>query len=93
MAKYKKNPVIIDAITFDELIEHGKNSAYSIVDGMPWSFDYNGHRITHETDTCYIINTLEGDMYMRPDDMLITGVKGEIYPCKLDIFLETYEKV
>jgi len=31
-------------------------------------------------------------MFMTPDDMLLTGVKGEIYPCKMDIFLATYEE-
>lgn len=92
MAKFRKKPVVIEAITFDELIEHGKGQpGASIVDGMPWSFDYNGHAITHENDKCYLIPTLEGAMKFTPDDMLITGVKGEIYPCKTDIFEQTYE--
>jgi len=53
---------------------------------------YSGHPITHEHDRAYIIPTLEGSMFMTPDDMLLTGVKGEIYPCKMDIFLATYEE-
>lgn len=94
MAKYRKKPVVIEAITFDELVAHGKaQKDANIVDGMPWSFKYAGHPITHENDTCYIIPTLEGDHKMGPTDMLITGVKGEIYPCKLDIFEKTYEPV
>ncbi len=63
----------------------------NIVNDMPWSFTYNGHAITHENDYTYIIPTLEGSMKMGRDDMLITGVKGEIYPCKRDIFEATYE--
>lgn len=59
---------------------------------MPWSFEYNGHAVTRETDDCYIIPTLEGEMKFTKDDMLITGVNGEIYPCKIDIFKKTYEK-
>lgn len=39
------------------------------------------------------IHTLEGDMVGEPGDWLITGVKGEQYPCKPDIFAETYELV
>lgn len=93
MAKFRKKPVVIEAITFDELVFHGANFGGNIVHGMPWSFDYKGHQITHENDQCYLIPTLEGTHNMTPDDMLITGVKGEIYPCKIDIFNATYEPV
>lgn len=91
MAKYRKKPVIIEAITFEEFIEYGKAHADNFVEGFPWSFEYNGHPITHENDQCYIIPTLEGEMNFTPEDMLITGVNGEIYPCKIDIFEKTYE--
>lgn len=92
--KYRKKPVVIEAITFDELVAHGiAHSEGSIVNGMPWSFKYGGHPITHENDDCYLIPTLEGTHQMRRGDMLITGVKGEIYPCKPDIFAMTYEPV
>jgi hypothetical protein len=40
-----------------------------------------------------VINTLEGNMDVTPDDYIIRGVKGEIYPCKPDIFEATYEPV
>lgn len=93
MAKFRKKPVVIEAITFDELVEHGKANGGNIVNGMPWSFSYVGHPITHENDDCYLIWTLEGTMRMDRGDMLITGVKGEIYPCKPDIFAATYEEV
>lgn len=90
--KYRKKPVVIEAITFDELVAHGRKQTPGI-NGMPWSFDYADHPITHENDECYLIPTLEGTMFFTPDDMLITGVKGEIYPCKGDIFEMTYELV
>lgn len=38
-----------------------------------------------------LVKTLEGDMYVKPGDWIITGVKGEKYPCKPDIFEATYE--
>ncbi len=91
MALFRKKPVVIEAITFDELVAHGKTHTANIVNGMPWSFDYKGHPITHENDGCYLIPTLEGTHNMTPADMLITGVQGEIYPCKIDIFNATYE--
>lgn len=91
--RYRKKPVVIEAITFDELVNHGKADGGLSIDGVPWSFDYNGHPITHENDECYLIPTLEGTMNFTPSDMLITGVQGEIYPCKADIFEQTYEPV
>ena len=39
------------------------------------------------------IKTLEGIMSFKAGDFIITGVKGEKYPCKREIFLETYEPV
>jgi hypothetical protein len=92
MAKYRKKPVEIEAITFDELVEHGIANGGNVVNGMPWSFDYRGHPITNEDDDCYLIPTLEGTMRFERGDMLITGTKGEIYPCKPDIFEATYDK-
>lgn len=91
MAMFKKKPVVVEAITFDELVEFGINNGANIVNGMPWSIEYKGHRITHENDQCYLIPTLEGTHHMTPNDVLITGVKGEIYPCKIDIFNQTYD--
>ena len=39
------------------------------------------------------IDTLEGGHIVCPGDWIITGVKGEMYPCKPDIFEATYEEV
>ncbi len=91
MTQFRKKPVVVDAITFAELVQHGRDNGANIVNGMPWSFSYKGHAITHENDERYIIPTLEGNHNFTPNDMLITGVQGEIYPCKLDIFAATYE--
>lgn len=90
MAKFRKKPVVIEAITFEELVEYGKAKTY-LTNGMPWSFDYCGHPVTHENDDCYLIPTLEGTMRFNRGDMLITGVAGEIYPCESAIFGRTYE--
>ena len=91
--KFRKKPVVIEAITFDELVAYGLANTTNVVNGMPWSFEYEGQAISHENDRCYLIPTLEGTMKFTPDDMLITGVKGEIYPCKKEIFDATYESV
>ena len=44
-------------------------------------------------DPKIIIETLEGTMYASLGDYIIKGVKGEFYPCKPEIFKETYEKL
>lgn len=93
MARFRKKPVVVEAITFEELVKHGKLNGGNMVSGMPWSFDYKGYPITHENDNCYLVPTLEGTMRFDRGDMLITGIKGEIYPCKPDIFAMTYDIV
>lgn len=52
----------------------------------------------HETCGCSWhdhgwIDTFEGGHTVCPGDWIITGVKGEVYPCKSDIFLTTYERI
>lgn len=47
----------------------------------------------YQTDKELIIPTLEGDMKASVEDYIITGLRGEQYPCKPDIFNKTYEKV
>ena len=61
--------------------------------GLPWHFKYQGYPVTYENNECYLIPTLEGTHNFTPLDVLITGVKGEIYPCKIDIFEATYDIV
>jgi hypothetical protein len=93
MGKYKKLPVEIEAISFDEFVQYGLNAeGANIVNGQPLHFDYKGHPVTQENATVYLIPTKEGVMHFTPNDVLITGVQGEIYPCKKDIFLATYQK-
>ena len=47
----------------------------------------------YQTKEKLIIDTLEGRMTAEPGDWIITGVDGEQYPCKPDIFRRTYEAV
>ena len=79
MAKYKKKPVVIETFRFQ------------IDDVMPDWFNekrITNEIITHEDGTCDI-KTMRADK----GDYVILGVKGEVYPCKPDIFEATYEKV
>jgi hypothetical protein len=82
MSKFRKKPVVIDAWHFDG----SWDSAMDLVmknDGVMWtSLGIDGY---------VSIKTLEGTMKADPGDWIIRGVKGELYPCKPDIFEATYE--
>ncbi len=86
--KYRKKPVVIEAISWSEL----EDVRIKENQGKKTSFNYSGHQVVRNDDE-FLIPTLEGTMTMNRGDMLITGVKGEIYPCKPDIFEATYDKV
>ena len=89
MEKFRKKPVVIEAITFEQFVTFAKETTLE----PHWSIPYQGVNVTHENDELYLIPTLEGIHNFTPKDMLITGVEGEIYPCKKDIFEKTYDKV
>ena len=55
MAKFKMKPMIVEAVTFDELVEYGLKHTNNIYNNMPWSFEFMGIPVTHETDDCYIV--------------------------------------
>lgn len=85
MAKYRKKPVVIDAIQFTG--ERGNIKqvmAFLSECKTPVGYNHNG---------TIQICTLEGTMDVVLGDWVIKGVKGEFYPCKPDIFEATYEAV
>lgn len=59
MAKFKMKPMIVEAMTFYELVQYGLTQTENVYNNMPWSFEYMGVPITHETDDCYIIGGTE----------------------------------
>ncbi len=80
--KYRKKPVVIDAVqwqgtqkSWDEIMAMGDVS---------WKPGPMGSE-------SFIITTLEGDHTVSNGDFVIKGVAGEFYPCKPDIFEQTYE--
>lgn len=85
MEKFRKKPIIVDAIQWD-----GTENALLEIQTMTKE-KINVKEWTFGTDL--IIPTLEGEMTAEKDDWIIRGVKGELYPCKPDIFEKTYEKV
>jgi hypothetical protein len=73
------NLKLYEQINFKDLIEHGLKNGANVVNGMPWSWEINGNRVTHERDDCYLIETVEGIKRMEPGDHLCAIEKGLKY--------------
>jgi hypothetical protein len=85
MPKFRKKPVVIEAIRWD-------GSEESTFDVMKFADSPNVFHTMGPGDLEEIeIETLEGRMTASIGDWIIRGVKGELYPCKPDIFEATYE--
>jgi hypothetical protein len=85
MAKFRKKPVVIDAVqwwgnNFEEISAFFGEKEHTL-------------RLVCAVDKILEIETLEGVMTARFKDWIIKGVAGEFYPCKPDIFKETYEPI
>ena len=90
--KYRKKPVVIEAVQWngrnlEEIQEFvGDSLIYSISDAA-WKVGKGAPVV------CMEIKTLEGNYKCSIGDYIIKGVQGEFYPCKPDIFMQTYERV
>ena len=89
MPKYRKKPVTIEAWQFTK--KNYKEGAPAFIRNSGFAVtlysQFGGKRIGGSIDT------LEGEMQISENDFIIKGVHGEFYPCKPDIFLETYDLV
>ena len=95
MAKYRKKPVVIDAIQWPADIElrEEDDPIHDEIDAWFRGMGADPDKIMMMDDGTISIATLEGEMAAQPGDWVIRGIKGEFYPCKPDIFDATYEKV
>ena len=82
----RKKPVVVEAVQWD-----GKVSTMQELQSMGMKYGacmQKGRFVLHLT-----ITTIEGEMRVVVGDYIIKGIKGEFYPCKPDIFNQTYEIV
>ena len=83
MKKFRKKPVVIEAVqitdaTFDDPHPNPNHLIGPVYDPV---------------NRTVIVATLEGTMIANVGDWIIRGIKGELYPCKPDIFEATYEEI
>lgn len=87
MPRFRKKPVVIEAVKLIDW-DRDRNSAPSWLSEALLS----GVLSFHPERDGLIVKTLEGDHFASiEDDWIIRGIKGELYPCKADIFELTYE--
>jgi len=85
--RFRKKPVVIEAVQFHMPMERPKKPGPDRrVAGVEWR-DFGSSQM----HPCVV--TLEGRLHVSDGDWIITGIKGEFYPCKPDIFEATYESV
>lgn len=89
MSTYRKKPVVIEAQQF-----HGEANGAELARWCGGRLDEEA-KASDPSDVWYglRIPTLEGLMTANVGDYIIKGVQGEFYPCKPDIFEQTYEEV
>ncbi len=89
--KFRKKPVVIEAFKWTGGPDQTEDPVW-IVDAIKQGIVHFDNK-DGENYTYMLIDTLEGTHRANPGDFIIQGIKGELYPCKPDIFEATYEKV
>lgn len=87
MAQYRKKPVVIEAV------QHFSDRGQHTNEWPKWLIDAINDGVLFARGNETFVRTLEGEHLASDGDYIIKGVKGELYPCKPDIFELTYEAV
>lgn len=97
MARFRKKPIEIEAVQIREATCGPCNDVFD--EGPTWLQTARINNVVQvytpsgELNAKVKVHSAEGTMRAGPTDWLIRGVQGEIYPCKDEIFQETYEPV
>jgi hypothetical protein len=79
VARFRKIPVEVEAFR------------YGLDEPPPWFVKAEAEGTVNAKADSALIQTIEGNMRADKGDWVVRGVRGELYPCKPDIFRETYE--
>ena len=97
MAKFRKKPVVIDAFQITSLTRND-NKDWPVWLSKAWQKEHNEEGAFYPVQDKVngerlAIQTLEGMQWVSMNDYIIKGVENEIYPCKPEIFIKTYDLV
>lgn len=90
MVKFRKKPVVIEAFQWTGGEDQTEDPTWAIEAIQAGSIRFEN---VGTPNVVILIDTLEGTMRGNRGDYIIRGVKGEIYPCKPDIFEASYDRV
>lgn len=90
MSQYRKKPVIIEAWSVKSILNAAEHEWKALPQRIIEAYEKG--EIIFIPDAI-LIQTREGEMQGDFNDIIIQGIKGELYPCKADIFEATYGKV
>lgn len=96
IVKFRRKPVVVEAFQFQG--EHGPLPAGVRREEQSWLkggyFDDQSF-LNEKYGPIYkfFVDTIEGPLEVKPGDWVVTGIKGEHFPVKPDIFSETYESL
>lgn len=102
MPQFRKKPIVIQAEQWfppgdprhnPAMLSDRKGNSVDPPDYLQPGDLYQYSKVPGMGDHIFLVKTLEGDLTVSPGDWIITGVAGEKYPCKPDIFEATYEPV
>ncbi|MNX77180.1 hypothetical protein D3C86_1087070 [compost metagenome] len=65
--------------TFDQFVEYGRNAGVARINGMPWSFKFHGHPVSHETDTLYLVNQESGLIAFDRGSIMVVKEDGTLH--------------
>lgn len=91
--KFRKKPVEVEAVQFASISKLSRVTLPTWFSAAMLSCKIVPCAEACTSDGALIIRTLEGEMRADPGDWIIQGTKGELYPCKPEIFVDIYEGV
>jgi hypothetical protein len=95
MPKFRKRAVVVEAVAWMEHGDHPavRKTSYEEIHALLGTSGCSREHPYWDWQAMGVIDTKEGPHVVIPGDIIITGVQGEHYPCKPDIFAQTYEPV
>lgn len=88
MKKYRKKPLVIEAVQWD-----GKKETAGMLSYLSNGKIYTDYPLKSGDGIPMFIDTLEGQMQANEGDYIIKGINDEFYPCRADIFEASYEEI